>query len=90
MSLSGHARIRCQQRGIPATFVAEILDHADVDHPIGDNCRLLRVSRSRARVLNRGDRLGRYALIWSDRTGRIVTILPMLEGRRGARYRRGH
>lgn len=86
--MSSHAQDRCQARGIRQDFVGAILSHADVGRPIGDNCRIIRVSRQRARRLNIDDRLGRYAVIWSDDTARIVTILPLLEGASAARYRR--
>lgn len=86
--LSRHDRTRCQQRGVPLHFLATILDHADIDQPIGSNCRVLRVSRKRAHSLNRDDRLGRYAVIWSDSTAQIVTVMPLHRGQTGARYRR--
>jgi hypothetical protein len=69
-------------------FVNAILAHADVDRPIGGNCRLLRVSRQRSTTLNIDDRLGRYALIWSDTTAQIVTVMPLHDGAAGRRYRR--
>lgn len=40
--LSRHAETRCQQRGVPLRVLATVLDHADIDQPIGCNCRLLR------------------------------------------------
>lgn len=85
-----HAQRRCQTRGLDSFFVGAILDHADVDRPIGSNCRLLRVSRKRARRLNVDDRLGRYAVIWSDNCQKIITVLPLHEGSVGARYRKKH
>ena len=84
---SAHCLKRCQDRGIRSAFLAKILDHADVDHAIGDNCRLLRVNDKTAIALNAGDKLSRYAVVWSDRTSQIVTVLPIHSGRRGARYR---
>lgn len=86
--MSAHAQLRCQARGVRDAFVGAILTHADVDHPIGDNCRIIRVSRQRAQRLNIDDRLGRYAVIWSDDTSRIVTILPIHDSSSAARYRR--
>lgn len=85
---SNHSQTRAAQRGITARFVEDILDHADIEQPIGDNCRLLRVSRRRSARLNIDDRLGRYALIWSDDTARIVTVMPLHDGSAGQRYRR--
>jgi DNA-binding protein H-NS len=69
-----HSQRRAAQRGVTNRFVNAILAHADVDRPIGGNCRLLRVSRQRSTTLNIDDRLGRYALIWSDTTAQIVTV----------------
>lgn len=88
--MSSHAQHRCQARGLRQTFIGAILVNADVDRPIGDNCRIIRVSRQRAQHLNIDDRLGRYAVIWSDDSARIVTILPLYEGTSAARYRRCH
>lgn len=88
--MSSHAQHRCQARGLRQAFIGAILVNADVDRPIGDNCRIIRVSRQRARHLNIDDRLGRYAVIWSDDTARVVTILPLHEGAFAARYRRCH
>lgn len=87
---SEHSQTRASQRGVTARFVDDILIHADVEHPIGDNCILLRVSRQRSARLNIDDRLGRYALIWSDDTARIVTVMPLHDGPAGRRYRRKH
>lgn len=88
--MSTHAQHRCQARGLRQGFIGAILANADVDRPIGDNCRIIRVSREHARRLNIDDRLGRYAVIWSDDTARVVTILPLHEGASAARYRRCH
>ena len=85
---SDHSQIRASQRGVTHRFIEEILHHADVERPIGDNCTLLRVSRQRSAQLNIDDRLARYALIWSDDTARIVTVMPLHDGPAGRRYRR--
>ncbi|WP_136057756.1 hypothetical protein [Candidatus Halocynthiibacter alkanivorans] len=69
-------------------FLDVLVEHANVDHPIGGNCNLLRVSSRQARRLNSDDRLGKYALIWSEDTGTIVTVMPLHRGKGGARYRR--
>lgn len=75
--MTRHALQRCQERGLRTLFVQTILDHADVDEAAGDNCRRLRVSAKRARHLNIDDSLARYALIWSDDSARVVTVLPI-------------
>jgi len=88
MTHSEHSLRRAAQRGVTEGFIDAILTHADIERPIGDNCRLVRVSRQRSQGLNIDDRLGRYAVIWSDDTARIVTVLPLHEGSSGRRYRR--
>ena len=75
--MTRHALQRCQERGLRNFFVQTILDHADVDEAAGDNCRRLRVSTKRAKHLNIDDSLARYALIWSDDSARVVTVLPI-------------
>lgn len=86
--MTQHALTRCQNRGVRQGFVDTILNHADLDRPAGGNCRLLLVSRRRARALNMDDRVARYALILSECNGRVVTVMPVHTGRSGARYRR--
>jgi hypothetical protein len=90
MTHSEHSIRRTAQRGVTDHFIQAILAHADIERPIGDNCRLMRVSRRRSRKLNIDDRLGRYALIWSDDTSRIVTVMPVHNGINGRRYRKQH
>ena len=87
--LSNHARLRTQQRGVSPSFLERILENADVERAAGDNCRLYRVARSQARALG-DERLAHFAVIWSDDTGGVVTVLPIAAGRAGARYRRMH
>ena len=88
LGLSKHAEKRSQQRGAKPELIELVLNHADIEVPVGSNCQALRVSRRTARGLNLGDRTHRYAVIVSDDTDEIVTILPTERGRRGARYRR--
>jgi len=90
MRHSYHSQTRSAQRGATNDFVEAILAHADIEKPVGDNCRLMRVSRQRSLRLNIDDRLGRYALIWSDDTARIVTVMPLHENAAGRRYRQKH
>lgn len=84
--ISQHGGLRAAQRGVSKHFIEEILSNADVDRPVGDNCRLLRVSRSLAQRLKSDDRLGRYAVIWSDDHAQVVTVMPVHNGRSGRRY----
>lgn len=85
---SEHSQKRGAQRGATGAFIEAILKHGDIERPIGDNCRLVRVSRQRSQSLNIDDRLGRYAVILSDDTARIVTVMPLHDGAAGRRYRR--
>lgn len=82
--LTRHAEARCAQRGIRPDFLARLIDLSDVDTPIGSNCRLLRVSRN---ARERHDKLGRYAVIWSDGRQAVVTVVPIKSTRAGRRYR---
>jgi len=87
--MTQHALQRCQERGLRNAFVQAILEHADLDEAAGDNCRRLRVSSARARRLNINDSLARYALIWSDDSARVVTVLPVTRRlRSGSKLRR--
>jgi len=87
--LSRHASRRMKQRGVATSFLFDILDNADVERAANDNCRLYRVTKSLARSLG-NDRLSRFAIIWSDDTGQIVTVVPVVRGRAGAPYRKRH
>jgi hypothetical protein len=87
--ISIHATLRMRQRGISTPFLAKILNYANVERPANDNCRLYRVTKDLARALG-DDRLARFAVIWSDDHGRVVTIVPISRGRVGASYRKRH
>lgn len=86
---SKHAERRIRQRGATLEDVRQLLENADIDVPVGGNCRALRVRRHTARFLKGGDRLHRYAVIVSDDTGEIVTVLRHRPGPRGRHYRKG-
>ena len=88
LRLSKHAEKRSRQRGAKPGFIELVLNYADIEVPVGSNCRSLRVSRRTAHRMKLDDRVHRYAAVVSDDTGEIVTILPTEHGRRGARYRR--
>ena len=88
--LSGHADRRCKERGVSSALLQAIIDHADVEADAGDGCRLLRVRRQTAVALRINDRLHRFAVIWSERNGRVVTVLPLHSGHSGRRYRKVH
>lgn len=87
--ISSHASTRMQQRGVSAMFLSTILNNANIERPAHNNCRLYRVTRDLARLLG-DDRLARFAVIWSDDRGLVVTVVPISKGRAGARYRKLH
>ena len=78
-----------RQRGISSPFLAKILENANVERPASDNCRLYRVTKDLAEVLG-DDRLAKFAVIWSDDHGLVVTVVPISRGRAGAAYRKRH
>jgi hypothetical protein len=93
--LSHHAAQRGQQRGVPERLIALVVDHHDIEFDVEDGCRLLRLSRKMAAAVaasaeapGEASRLAAFALIHSDRTDQIVTVLRDRAGARGRRYRR--
>lgn len=89
IGISAHADRRARQRGITSSLIARILEHADVEKPIGDGCTLVGVSRRTARSDRRAEGLDRYRLIESGHNGQVVTAMIVHKGRSGRRYRRG-
>lgn len=94
--MSRHARQRSQQRGVPFSLIEAILDHCDRDSYIGDNCRVMRVSRAAARSLSRSggdrqlaERLPNLVLVWSDRNNQVVTVIHDNGNSASRRYRVG-
>ena len=45
--MTHHATLRCQQRGLRPADVHTIIAQADIDEPVGNNCRLPQLSRER-------------------------------------------
>ena len=95
LNLSNHAARRIQQRGIPQGLVEIVLAFHDVDFDVGNECRLLRVSRRAASYLGEEianaqviGRLSSFAVIHSERTGKVVSVVIDHSGARGRRYRR--
>lgn len=84
--LTAHARIRMQQRGIPAAAVDTLLDYGKVTHVDGgreivffDKAARRRFATQDPRAARRADRLVRaYAILGSD--GVVITV--------GTRFRR--
>lgn len=90
ITLSQHAQLRAQQRGVTARMIEMILDHADVEKNVGDDCILIRVSKRQADAIHGSDKLSKFVLIWSDTHSQIVTIIPLHETAAGRRYRSKH
>jgi hypothetical protein len=95
--LTGHAEARANQRGVPLDVIEAILDHADMDVPVGGGCTALRLSKRRLkdatlrkRLGSQLDRLAGIAVICADDTGDVVTVLHDRGGAEGRRYRRLH
>ena len=93
--LSHHAEDRSRQRGVSDRLISLVIDHHDIEFDVNDDCRLLRLSREMAAAVAISEeapsdarRLASFALIHSDRTGRVVTVLRDRPGRSGRRYRR--
>lgn len=95
-TLSKHAALRVQQRGVPHHLVAALMNHADFEAPVGGGCTVLRMTRERLSDPEVRDALGAdrerlrgLSVVWSDRTGEVVTVLRPRQGSTGRRYRRG-
>jgi hypothetical protein len=87
---SRHARRRRQQRGIRLRDLQNLLYNHDLDAAVGGNCRVLRISRDLALAEvgpQEAGRLARLAVIVSETTGFIVTVMHVTG--RSRRYR-GH
>ncbi len=93
-NISRHAFQRTQQRGVPLALLENILDYHDHDSEVGDDCRVLRVSRKAALAFAAqggdrqvADRLPGIAVVWSDKTNRVVTVIHDTGNRAARRYR---
>lgn len=86
-NLSRHAKQRMTERGIDAALLNKALEHADIERPAIGNCRLYRVTKRLSKSLG-DERLSRFAVIWSDDTAQVVTVVLHHEGQAGAIYRR--
>jgi hypothetical protein len=90
IALSRHALTRSQQRGITMQLIEQILENADVEKNVGDNCTLIRVSKRKAKASRGPDRLSKVAVIWSEQRAQIVTAIHLRESPHGRRYRSNH
>jgi hypothetical protein len=94
--LTQHAAVRTQQRGVPDHLIDALMSYADFEAPVGGGCTVLRMTRDRLDDPDLADRLGTererlrgLSIVWSERTGEIVTVLRPRRGPAGRRYRRG-
>jgi hypothetical protein len=87
MIVSHHAACRIQQRGINDAFLKALVQHADTETYIGNNCVSLRVARQTAADLG-NEKLAKFAVIWSDNNDQFVSVLPIKRGASGRIYRR--
>ena len=94
--LTKHAAARANQRGVTHQMIRDVLEHADIEKPVGDGCTLVRISRHsledrslRASLGSRADQLQSLALICGD-DGAIVSVLHTFATAMGRRYRRVH
>lgn len=97
VNLSQQARLRANQRGVTHQMISDLMAHADVEASVGGGCTVLRVSRERLKdagvrsgLSSNPDKLASLALVWSDETAEVVTVLLDHGGSRGRRYRRPH
>lgn len=85
--MSRHA----QQRGVPLRVIEAVLDRHDIEFGVGDDCRVLRVSRAAAggtEDRQMAEKLPGLAVIWSDRLNQVVTVVRD-HGQTSARRYRG-
>ena len=92
--LSAHAQKRAQQRGIRSTVVDFVLRHADVELEAGNNCRSVRISRSKLKKLRGAgasavevERATSVIVIVSGDSNDVITVMHDCNSR-SRRYRR--
>ena len=95
-ALSNHAVVRTQQRGVPHHLINALMCYADFEAPVGGGCTVLRMTRDRLADPDLAEDLGAarerlrgLSIVWSERTGEVVTVLRPRRGSAGRRYRRG-
>ena len=95
-ALSNHAALHTQQRVVPHHLIDALMRYADFEAPVGGGCTVLRLTRDRLadpdlveRLGTQRERLRGLSIVWSDRTGEIVTVLRPRRGSSGRRYRKG-
>src|SRR5450631_1414429 len=96
-ALSNHATVRLQQRGVRRQLIAALMTHADFEASVGRGCSVLRMSSDQldnpegcASIGHDRERLRQLSIVWSERTGEIVTVLRPRRGQAGRRYCKGN
>lgn len=96
-TLSSHAKLRANQRGITHKMIGDVIAYADIEAPAGSGCTVLRVSRERlkdralkAELACNPDKLSSLAIVWSEDSAEIVTVLIDHGRAKGRRYRKPH
>lgn len=91
-SLSRHAEVRLGQRGVTAAMLGALIEHADIESPVGGGCYALALSRRaragtdlRAALGDATERLADLSVVVSE-DGTVVTVLHRLRSRAGRRY----
>lgn len=87
LALSFHAEKRCRQRGVTDNRIKELIEHADMEAPIGNGCFVVGVSRAAAIKMRDGDRFKNMAAIVDPASGSILTVLHLQQHGRARRYR---
>ena len=96
-ALTRHANVRASQRGVTHDLLDTLIAYADFEVRARSGCTVLRCSREglqdrdlRASLGAMADRLASLAVIMSDDSGEIVTVLHDHGGSNGRCYRRDH
>jgi len=94
-SLTRHAAVRANQRGVTIELIEALLLYADIEFSVGGGCTCLRCSREalkaaelRARIGSIAEQLRGLRAIVADDDGQIVTVLHDHGNGAGRRYRR--
>jgi len=97
LSLSRHAAVRANQRGVTNAMLNALISYADYEAAAGDGCTVLRLSRDvladrdvRRTLGAMADRLKNLAVVWSSATGEVITVLHDHGKAAGRRYRPSH
>jgi hypothetical protein len=78
-------------------MIDDLICHADLEAPVGRGCTLIRVSRNCLKdpailrsLRSNPDKLANLAIVWSDASAEIVTLMIDRGGAERWRYRCRH